>query len=185
MSGYEMPIAMAVIAMAAAGASAYVSSTEQAETRKGQAKLAAYNAQLAARDERIEKQRSISAEERHRRESVIRRGGVRAAYGVSGVQLVGSPVDVMADMAAEEELEALFIRYQGGAFEERHSLRSQQLKNQAGFYEWGAKSAQQAGYIKTGLAVVGTAASAYGASGTLSGPDSNSSGYMKTTYSNW
>lgn len=182
MSGIEVGYIVAAVAVVAAGASAYVSSAEQAKTRKGQAKLADYNAQLAARDARIEKQKALSAEERHRRESVIRRGGVRAAYGASGVQMVGSPVDVMADMAAEEELEALFIRYQGGAFEEKHSLRSQQLKNQSSFYEWGAKSATQTGYIKTGLAVASTAASAYGASGTL---NNTGSGYMKTTYSNW
>jgi hypothetical protein len=65
----------------------------------------------------------------------------------------------MADMAAEEELEALFIRYQGGAFEERHTLRSQQSKNEASYLNWASKSAKQAGYIKTGLAVASTATS--------------------------
>jgi len=178
MSGYEIPIAMAIIA----GAGAYMQHEQQAKTLKGQAKVVDYNAQLAARDARIEKQRTISAEERHRREAAIRRGGVRAAYGVSGVQMVGSPVDVMADMAAEEELEALFIRYQGRAFEEKHSLRSQQLKNTAKFYHWGAKSARTAGYISTGLAAAGGFVQGEALKGSL--PKSGS-GYMKTTYSNW
>ena len=74
-------------------------SSQEAKNARTQAKIAEMN---AARNEAAA-----------RRDTIRKLGAMRAAYGKSGVQLSGTPVEVLADTAAEGELDALTERWSG------------------------------------------------------------------------
>lgn len=97
------PIALTAGTLASAGAAAYgvFSSIEQGNFAEDMAKR---NATLARQQGRV-------AEADFRRQARRRLGAARAAYGASGVDMTGSPLDVLGDEAAFAEQQALLIRY--------------------------------------------------------------------------
>lgn len=102
----------------------------QAATQLYQGNAAAamgeYNATVARQEARY-----AEATSRDRARRIL--GAGRAAVGASGVQLEGSPLDVLAQSAAEAEMDALAIRRSGQA--------------QAAAYRYQGRQAQLAGYF--------------------------------------
>lgn len=75
-----------------------------------------YNAQ-------VERQQAMADEAAQRRRSSAILSQSRANIGASGVEIAGSPLEVMAQSAADAELDALTIRYGG-------EMRAQQAEYQ-------------------------------------------------------
>lgn len=82
-----------------------------------QARIARQNAQfeldLAERNAQAAIQQAAAEEVRLRRDRGRRIESTRAAFGAAGVQVQGSPLEVLADEAMEAEEDALLVRFGG------------------------------------------------------------------------
>lgn len=72
-----------------------------------------YNAAVAKQEAKTEKVLTDIAIQRHRRAAKKLKGAQIAAYGASGVTLEGSPILVIADSAADAELDEALIKFEG------------------------------------------------------------------------
>lgn len=83
--------------------------------RQGEARYQAaeFNARVAEDNARIAKLQSAEEERRLRVQSRKELGRARASISASGVQLEGSPLEVLQESAANAELDALAIRHRG------------------------------------------------------------------------
>jgi hypothetical protein len=70
-------------------------------------------------------------------------GAQNAAYGASGLALVGSPLEVMAQTASEYERDILMTGYTG-------EIGRTQKVNEAGIYDWSAQQKRKTGRIAAG-----------------------------------
>lgn len=121
------PAAMAALAIG----SAAVQAVGQISQGNAQASAANYNAQVSANEAVAARYRAAEEERRIRRDNQLRLGAAAARRGASGVAIEGSPLEVMADAAAEGELRALDSRY-GGLMESRyHEQESAMFRAQA------------------------------------------------------
>lgn len=117
---------------------------------ESQAKAMEYNAKIIEQNARIN-------EENARRQGRSRLSAINAAYGKSGVQMQGTPIEVLSGQAGEIELEALASRYQGAM--EASAKRYQASQTRTGGY-WGAagsllKGATKGYYMANGTRGVG------------------------------
>lgn len=90
---------LAVIGTAGEFIGGLAEASNKSAMSKAQAQLAEQN---AARNEAAA-----------RRETARRLGAMKAAYGKSGVQMAGTPVEVLSETASEGELDALTERWSG------------------------------------------------------------------------
>lgn len=106
-----------------------------------------YNAALYARNAEITRQKAQMDETRQRRLSAQRAGANVAAAGASGIDFSGSVLDILESNAAQEELDALTIRWNGqnaaSSLDAQGSLASAQGRN-----------AQTQGYIGAGASLL-------------------------------
>lgn len=135
------------LAAGAAGVSA-IGSIHQGQS---QAAAARFNAQVSEQNAQIVRQQAAEEESRARREGRRLLGRQRAAIGASGIQVEGSPLDVLADTAAELELDALTVRHRG-------LLEALGLTQQASLDRARARSARTAGFIGAGASLLSGAA---------------------------
>ena len=70
------------------------------------------NAQIAENNAKIAESQTAAAVEKQRREGLLRQGAARAAAASRGTG-IGSAYDILADNAAQEELDVLTIKHQG------------------------------------------------------------------------
>ena len=80
---------------------------------KAAAQAADYNAQINERNAAVTRQQTAHDIETQRRQDRRTRGKAVAAYGKSGITLEGSPLDVLEDMATEQELGIQTAKYNG------------------------------------------------------------------------
>lgn len=97
----------------------------------------------------------IDAEDK-RRENRRTLASIRAAYGASGIELTGSPLDVLRDTAAEIELDAGRIESEGRARNREGALEMLGYETETGNSLMAADNAQTAGMIGALGAGVGT-----------------------------
>lgn len=109
MSGLE--IALVVGGLAAA--SSVASSLQRNSQLDQSAKLADYQKSISETNAGNARRASEVEGEDARRESRIRLGEMRAAFGANGIDIAGSPLDVLQDTAAEGELTAQRKEYAG------------------------------------------------------------------------
>lgn len=145
------PATLALIATVVSTAFSVVGSI-----REGQAAQAAgeFNAQLAERNATIARQRAGSAAERLRRQQRRDIGAATAGFLAGGVQLPGTPMDFLADLAAEQELEARLVEA-GGAIE------ASGLTAQARISRFEGESARTAGFLSGAGTILSAAAKAF------------------------
>ena len=98
------------------GVEGFLSSREQAD-------LARQNAATA-------RARAAAEAELAKRESRRRLGSIRARAGASGTTISGSTIDVLADQAAQEELNRLLIIFGGEAQARESGARARALRRQ-------------------------------------------------------
>ena len=140
---------MAIAAVAGAGLSAY----SQIEQSKAQEKMSQYNAAVARQDAEAAREAAAYEELRHKDETGRLRGRMLALYGKSGVTMEGSPLEVMAESAAQAELDTLAIRRAGATAASRHEAQAQldvirgRSARRAGYYGAGTTLLSSAGQI--------------------------------------
>lgn len=137
----------------AAAAAAMTAASSIQQGRQAQAS-AQFNSDMMNRNATIARQQAAAEEEKHRRLGYMRQGAARAAYGASGVAMEGSPLDVLEQSAAQEELDALNIRYRG-------EIGAQSAEGQGQLSRMRGEAASQAGYMGAGSAILMGAAKAY------------------------
>lgn len=141
MTGVEI----ATLALAAGGvAMSAIGSIQQGKQAQAAAK---FNADMMNRNAAIARQQAAAEEEKQRRLGYMRQGAARAAYGASGVAIEGSPLDILEQSAAQEELDALNIRYRG-------AIGAQSAEGQAALSGMRGEAAMQAGYMGAGSAIL-------------------------------
>jgi hypothetical protein len=135
------------------------------QSANAQAAAANYNAKVAKRnrDEAIGQTHAAIADKVM--ENNRQMGSIRAAYGASGLQLDGSPLDVLEDTATEQAYDVAKIRYKG-------RMQAAGYSEQAALSKLEAKSAKTAGYIGAASAIIGGVSTGISNSGS-----SGSSGY--------
>ncbi len=145
------PVTATLILTAAATALSAVGAVSQGQQAKSAAE---FNARQAERNAAIARQRAAGAAERIRRQAGREEGRRVAGFLASGIQLAGSPLDFLADAAAEAELEARLAE-QGGAIE------SASLLERADVSRFEGQQAQTAGFLSAGRTILGGAAAAF------------------------
>lgn len=110
----------AALMMAASGAQAVIGASQQAHQASAQQGAALYQAALARNAAAVSEyqaqdaeRRAAAEEELQRRKTSLLTGTQQARLAAQGTDLFGSPVDVLGDVGASGELEALSLRYQG------------------------------------------------------------------------
>jgi hypothetical protein len=106
-----------------------------------------YNSALYAQNAEVTRQKAQMDENRARRLATQRAGANVAAVGASGIDLSGSALDVLESNAAQEELDALIIRWNG-------TTASQSLEAQGSLSRAQGRSAQRQGYIGAGASIL-------------------------------
>ena len=110
-------------------------------------KAAEYTAKLA--EEAGEESTAMAGIEAERHRDKIRRlqASQRASYAKSGVKLEGSPLEVLADTAAQADLDEMIIKHGGQA-------ESSAYGAQAMLARMKGNSASTAGYLKAGSSLL-------------------------------
>lgn len=116
---------------------------------------AGMNAAVMEENANIAEANTKEQESRYRRQVRRQMGSMRANVGGSGIQMTGSALDVLADSAAEAELDALTIRHEG-------KLEARSLRQNAKIERAGGKA--RAGARRT--SAVGNALFSAGSAGT-------------------
>ena len=108
---------VAIVGTVASVATSVVGGMQQQAAAKTQAQMAQQAAEINAQNsERLAEratQEAAANEQRQRERDRILRSQQIAGVGHSGVQMEGSPLDVLAYNAGQQELDALTIRYEG------------------------------------------------------------------------
>lgn len=95
------------------GAPMAIMAAGQIYSAMAQKQAADYNAKVYEAEAAAETQKSASEEAVHREKVKSLISSQRAKYGMSGVAMTGSPLDVISETAGKGELDALAIRYGG------------------------------------------------------------------------
>lgn len=131
----------------------------QAASYKSQQAAANYNASIMDQNARIERDQANQREEAQRREARQVLGAQRAAFSQAGVGLGGSAADVMAQSAANAELDALTLRYEGEMKARGLMASAEGERYQGQVAGMNASSARTAGYMNAAGSILGGAAS--------------------------
>lgn len=92
-----------------------------------------------------------------RRENLRHMASLRAAYGASGLELAGSPLDTLADTSNEMALDERRISYEGQVRGREAAVRMIGYSDQAGAAKMKAESSVTAGYLNAGSSLIGGA----------------------------
>jgi len=157
------PVAVGAAVVGAVGS--VMEGKERAKAAQAQAQAQAqadrYNAQMSEQQAAYYRQKAKFEEGRFRRQSLRDLGKMRASYAAAGVELAGSPLDVLEEDAAIAEMDALLIRHDA-------EVKGTSLQNSARLDRYSADSAiaqgnraarsarilggvQAAGYLGRGL----------------------------------
>lgn len=101
---------MAAVLSIVGGVIGAIGSIQQANAA---ARAADYNAKVAARNRSIVLDQAASDAADKVRQNKRQMGLIRAQYGAAGIDLAGSPLDVLTDSALEAGLSVKKIQYQG------------------------------------------------------------------------
>jgi len=146
------------IAIAAAAAGTAVSAVGQIKAGSAARRAGEYNAQTAELNAQRSLEDAAIREEQQRYQDRQFLGRVRALVGVSGVELSGSPLLVLAENARQAEMDALLIR-RGGTREAEAHAREAQSQRMQGRAAQTASRYGAAGTLLTGGYQVATATS--------------------------
>lgn len=141
---------------------------QQSAAYKAQAQAARYNQDVALQSARaaelnaqgVERSREYWTEQQRRKQLQLL-GKQAAGYGAAGVMMEGSPLEIMADTAAQQEKEILVGRYNYDVEAANYRNQGARYTSQAGFYDYESERqsglagyAQTAGYLKAGTALL-------------------------------
>lgn len=164
------------------GFMAYRAADQQAEAQQDmynyQAAVAERNAVIANQD-RIQAIRTaeIAAADKAR-ENRRKLAATRAAFGNTGLEMSGSPLEVLADSSVELAIDQRRVQYEGKVRGREGALRVLGLKDDANIARASASNAKAAGQIAKASVIVNTGVkiAEVAASGVTSGAGSSVSG---------
>lgn len=133
------PLTLATIALKTAN------NVGQANSARAQGNAEAAVAERQAESARLEATRH-AGDLRRRNAAILARQRVRYAKG--GILLSGSPLDLLADAAAESELAAQEALYDGAKAADGHRLRANTAR-------WRGQAARRQGLLDTGISLLG------------------------------
>ena len=125
------PFTWVVLAMMIAGTAA--TAYGQYQSGQTQKKIYEYNAAMASREAEIEEQRL-------KREKIELASKMRAGYSAAGVQLTGTPLEVMDRAAKDIESDIALTRWKGAV--------------ESGLYKWKGSVAEKSGTWKAGTTLL-------------------------------
>ncbi len=142
------------LAAAASAVSGVIGAMGAIQAANAQATAAEYNARIQERNAVIADQNrkqaldtaEIAASDK-RRENRRVLASMRAAYGTSGLEMAGSPLDVLEDTALEQELDTQRIMYEGRLRAREGAIQMLGLREDAALSRMEGRSARTAGYI--------------------------------------
>lgn len=134
MAAAALPMVIAGAAMSA------VSAIQQGKAAKAAAQ---FNATIERQNAQIAHEQTIQNVRQADREAILRLGAIRAAGGASGGKQAGSVLDVLADTAAQNEIQRQDIVYRG-------QLAERGYLNTAALDEFSGNQAQKASYLQAG-----------------------------------
>lgn len=138
------------------------------QSANAQAAASEYNAQIQERNSKISEQNrkfnvdtARIASEDKARENRRTLASMRAAYGASGLDLAGSPLEVLADASTEMALDERRVAYEGYTRNRDSQIEQIGYGEQATLNRMEGKAAKTSGYItalgyltKAGLSVM-------------------------------
>ena len=147
------PMTAMMVATGVSTAMGALSAIQQGNAAKAAAN---YNATINAQNAEISRADAAMEATQVQRENALRLGAIRANQGASGGAAgEGSVLDVLGDVAAQNELERQFVIYQG-------EQRARGFTNTAQLDRYSGKQAQKAGYMRAGTELLSGGAKAYG-----------------------
>lgn len=164
--GLETAVIVSLVGTAVGGV---VSAVGARQAAAAEADRFRYEQQVAARNETIAAQDRITAirtsqiesddkKRAHRRELA----SIRAAYGTTGLELTGSPIEVLTDSSIEMALDQRRIEYEGEVRGREGALRVLGLQDEQEVASASASNATAAGNRAAVGAVVGAGTSIAG-----------------------
>lgn len=160
-----MAAAPAIFMLAAAAVAAYgqiQAGKAQEAGYKAQANADLYNAEIERQNAAAARLQANAREEAHRRQARQFLGEKRAALSQAGIGLSGSAADVYAQDAANAELDALNIRYEG-ELQARGLLAQSELSTyQSRVSRMNGKAAMRGAKISAASTLLAAAGNAYG-----------------------
>jgi hypothetical protein len=125
------------------------------ESASAQKKMADYNAAVAEQGAAAARDKAAYDEAMHREQVRKILSTQRALFGVSGVDMTGSPLLVMEDTAKKSELDALAIRYGGDVAAARE-------RSQANLSRMQGEAVKTSSYYQAGSTLLQGASNTYG-----------------------
>lgn len=165
MTGIETGVLLAWATAASTAVAAYgmyQQSQAAAAGYESQQAAANYNATIDAQNARVARQQANAREEAQRRQARQVLGEQRAALAQAGIGLSGSAADVYGQSAANAELDALNIRYEGELAARGLLAQSELTRYEGSVAGMNAKSAKSGGYLDAASTLLTGGSKAYG-----------------------
>jgi len=134
----------------------------QSAQYKSQQQADLYNAKVQEQNAATIRQQASAREETQRRQARQILGEQRASLAQAGIGLEGSAADIYGQSAANAELDALNIRYEGELEAGGLLAQSKQSVFQSEVSGLNAKTAQRAGYTNAATGILSGATNLYG-----------------------
>lgn len=145
MSGLEIPLLLGIAGGAVGAVGSLQEGAANSAAALADADAAEANA-ITADQDRVQALRTAKiAKEDKARENRRTLASMRAAFGASGGDLMGSPIEVLEDTAAELSLDELRLEDEGRARNREGGLAIMNYKREAGMSRARAKNARTAG----------------------------------------
>lgn len=155
-----LPAVFAVASGAISAVGAIASANAQAAAAKYNADIDRRNAIVVDQNRaNLMRQTEIDAQAK-RRENQRTLGTIRAAYGASGLEMSGSPLDVLEDSALELETDVHRVEYEGRMKGREMAFQAQTYRESAKLRDMEAKAAKRSGFISAAGYLVGGAGQA-------------------------
>lgn len=150
---------LAAVASVASGVIGAVGAMQQANAQQAaaeyNAKVQDRNAVIAGQNRQLAIQTADIAAQDKDRENRRVIHAMRAAYGTSGLELAGSPLDVLEDTALEQSVDVQRTKYEGYVRAREGAIQVLGLREDATLKRMEGKAAKSAGYIGAAASVVG------------------------------
>lgn len=156
---------MLIISAASAGYGAYASvqaGKRQSQLAQYQATIQRQNAQVEQQNANLARKKASAEADRKRREGDALISKQRSLIGKSGVQLVGSPLEVLEDQEAENELDVQSILFSGELEARGFENLARNADVRAGESIFKGRSAKSAANIQAGQSLLSGAESIAG-----------------------
>lgn len=141
-------VALTAITAIAGLASGVMSAAAASQQASAAASAADYNAKVQTRNAALSRAQSDSEAQTSWRETRRKLAAIRSSYGISGLRLEGSPLDVIEDSATEGAFDVSKIRYAG-------ELKGLGLQDQATLSRMERDSSLKAGKIGVAAGLIG------------------------------